>query len=102
MKNRKFRGDRLYKIARIVVIVLTIYFAFNAISAYSRLGRVREYPSECSNSKLEYTECLRLMYGTVNNVEEIVRTNAYIAVLLPTVFFGGMILYQYMFPKRKE
>lgn len=102
MKNRQFRGDRLYKLTKIVVILLTVYFAFNAISAYSRLDRVRQYRSECDNWKSDYTQCLRLMHGTVSNVEGIVRTNTYLAVGLPIVFFGGTILYQYLLPKRKS
>lgn len=102
MKNRQFRGDRLYKLARIIVVVLTIYFAFTAISAYSRLDSVREYPSECDNWETDYVECLRLMYGVENNVSRIVRTNTYLAVGLPVVFFGGTVLYQFLFPKRKS
>jgi len=104
MKNRTFRSDRLYKIASIVIILLTVYFAFNAFSSYSRLADVREYPSECNKEylKSDYTECLKLMHGTVNNVETNTRNYAYIALTLPLVFFGGTLLYKYTFPKKRK
>lgn len=104
MKNRTFHADRLYKLVSIVVILLTLFFSFNAIDTYTRLKNVREYPSECRKDywKSDYAECLILMQGAVDKVAEGVETNAYIAILLPISFFGGTSLYKYIFPKKNN
>ncbi len=104
MKNRTFRSDRLYKLASFVVILLTLYYSFNAIYAYTRLENVKKYPSECNKDywKSDYAECLVLMHGTVDNVAEEVGTNTFIAILLPASFFGGTLLYKFIFPAKKK
>lgn len=96
MKNRKFRGDRLYKIAKIVVVLLTIYFAFNAIDSYSGLGTAQMARESCAPNEY-YTQCLKNSLIILSNIENSIRNNTFIAILLPVVFFGGTALYQYLF-----
>jgi hypothetical protein len=100
MEKRKFRGDRLYKVAKIIVVLLTIYFAADIANAYFRKIRVEKAKDSCKDTG--YTECIRLNYMILSNIEDDIRKNTYVAIFLPLVFFGGKKLFEYIFPSSQK
>lgn len=107
MQNRKFRGDRLYKVAKIVVVLLTIYFVFNTIKLYYRLDRFQTLRDVCPYSTATsedkyYTECRSNNLIIIHNIENSIHNNVFMAILLPALFFGGAALYRYIFPLNRK
>lgn len=100
MKKRNFRGDRLYKVVRIIVVLLTVYFAINTTDAYFRKIRIEKAKDSCKDT--EYTECIRLNYMILSNIENDINRNAFVAIFLPVVFFGGKKLIEYIFPDKQK
>lgn len=102
-QDRKFRGDRLYKVAKIAVVLLTMYFAFNTINGYSRLSRIQMLRDSCPyatwlTEDKAYIECRSDNLIIIHNIENSIHYNKYLAILLPAIFFGGSALHRYLFP----
>lgn len=87
---------RANNILRWLIIILTVFFAFNAISAYTRLTRIANDKSMCA-STLDYYECVRLNDIIIGNIEEEIKVNIYLAIIPALAFFGGTILYKHLF-----
>lgn len=100
---RKFRGDRLYKIVKLLVNIITIfefligiYFVANFKSInnnYKKLGdacvaRATDYPS------------MNLCEYWYNKTFIMVISSFAIAIFLPIIFYGGGKLIGYLFPKK--
>ena len=95
MPKRKFSTGRLYKVVKTLVIVVSILAAFISIVSFYRLG-TSYYMDESGLFKnrltLQDERCFEFALFVCGAV----------AVGLPTIFFGGVWLYRYLFPEIKE
>ena len=110
MRNRKFRGDRLYKIIKIVVNVVIV--------ATLILGVIMSTNSE--KRTLHLLEENRKCLGQYSGNQEMINYTCYvyldmledyrmqeatywkIGIGLPILFYGGGALINYLFPKKNE
>jgi hypothetical protein len=111
--KRSFNAKRLYKFLGVLVVLLTLYFAFLSISMYYYAwghGDSMNYqvdfrdsnPNGCDYIKYgittHYNDC-HYVY-TITKAYNVNRFNLFltITILLPLIFFGGTWLYKYVFP----
>ncbi len=96
MSERKFRADKLYKLVRYLVIIITTISLLLAIGSFSRLTNLdcsKQYPP-IGNDYIHFDACLDEQTG----YRDALFNNIKIAILLPILFFGGTWLYKYLFP----
>ncbi len=105
---RNFSARRLYKLATLLVIVISIlsgivaYTNYRAVKHYSQ--RITRFYEEHPKGDLLYEHTYditiidRLQQGAIHRCELLIA----IAIGLPVVFFGGIGLYKYLFPIQKE
>lgn len=111
MKNRKLDSKRLYKVTRVLVVIITLIFvlklAFNDYYSEDRLRAAYQLElDKCSSiydpDTLGYKKCKpdadNIFYTTApTQWEDII-----LIVSLPALFFGGGWIYKYLFPTEKN
>lgn len=103
--KRKFNKKRLYKLAKLLVIitsvlsgalaVITLYMVFSGAAYKNWSYGCKDYPD---GSRLRH-ECVWLAVREEGKLYKQGEKSIIIAVVLPVVFFGGGFLYKYLFPK---
>ncbi len=113
MKNsigkRNFNGERLYKLTKWVVIVVSIIALFLAVSSYMDVVNnttlhswedyCKQHP-DISNDPLY--SCMATGLIQVDWIQNAMYKEFVIGIFLPLVFFGSTGLYKYLFPKKKN
>ena len=102
MKNREFRGDRVLKAAKIIVSAITIFTLF-----FGTFGLVR-FKETRQNYLNKFDQCGGSMavcgfwLDAISGEKETTFLYLKIGIGLPVFFYGGLYLYNYLFPKRHE
>ncbi len=116
MTDRKFRADKLYKLAIMVVILLTVFFG---IKAYLSFQSVNYYNSTMTQDFLkchkiwdpfgldpnqkQVSDCDNALYfQPLSQAKHDFNFSILIALVSPILFFGGTWLYKYLFPVKNE
>jgi len=105
--KRKFSARRLYKLAGLLVIVISI---LSGISAYLNYRTIEHYSQQIIKFDGEYPKKddesnLNLRLNTLNAQQEVQDRFLLLSVItigLPITFFGGTGLYRYLFTIQKE
>lgn len=106
MDKRKFNANRLYKLIKLLVIGIALLSG--VLGLFTMRGVQTNYTDErikksCSDYDIQYVnECELSYYRTKDSFIETIIKEFEIAIGLPLVFFGGVGLYRYIFPKAKE
>lgn len=108
MVQRKFSSSRLYRLAKIIVIGVSILCGLYAIWAYSQIGTnvmLHSWQNYCSNTHGfqtdSYWSCMGVGFEQINSVQILMYKTGMTAILLPVLFFGGGWLVRYLFPEKK-
>lgn len=100
--KRKLNISRLYRLTKwIVIIVSIISLTYGLLLSYE-LGSERllhTWEEICTNSKIQDPYCLSFGLQEINKIQYRMTSGLIIGILLPVIFFGGTILYKYLFPK---
>lgn len=101
--KRKFSARRLYKLVRLLVIVIAI---FSGIVAYINFRAVEYHAKEYDEAEKAKEPIRSDLKKQALLGEELANNNfskySVIAIGLPIIFFGGTGLYRYLFPIQKE
>ncbi len=105
MIKREFSKERLYKLTKRVVIIVTVVSVLLSIVNYYQIWKGDQDLRLCEQ-KYSYNLDARVKCGevpalTMRLAEENSNTLLTIALVLPIVFFGGERLYKYLFPEKK-
>jgi hypothetical protein len=105
--SRKFNTARAYKLAKKVVIGVTVItgllglYSLYMLESNSILHQWENYCSKHPDTK----ELLAVGYSCMSTAFQVIDENTNlmykslgIAIFLPTIFFGGTALYKYLFP----
>lgn len=104
MEKRHFRSDRLYKLLKLIVIAVSflslvsgIYMAlnYNTTSKY-----MTDMSQECLKNQPTALATCGVFYESLNNYNSSMFSSFLVAVLLPLCFFGGVFVFNLLFPKR--
>ncbi len=101
MKNRKFRGDRLIKIIKIIVnsvTVFTLFFGTMAVLNQSEIKRYKEEFWECTKKGGTMSSC-GIYLDMAAEEKKLTYLYLKIGFGLPIIFYGGLKFYNYIFPK---
>ena len=104
---REFRGDRLYRILKWVVIVVSVISLavaiFGLINYDETSATFSEEIGKCFNidDKIYQADCTRIWNGYLDGAYNQIHWSLIIAIGLPILFFGGTIIYNYLLPKKK-
>lgn len=95
--KRKFSFERLYKLAKTVVIIATVVFLLLAslFTYHFYFLAEKQYEDCVVNTGSSY--CL-IHFESGDKMVDVWT----LAILTPTVFFGGVKLFQYLFPRTEE
>ena len=116
MTKRKFNHKRLYKLGKIVTILLFIFCLFNFFNSLSKYLKTKK---DFFNADLQHEMCSKFAGGYQRSPEEyskctdiylkdyVISYNKFkkssiITILIPILFFGGTALYKYLFPYKKK
>jgi len=105
--KRQFRGDRLYRLINILVIAISFLCGLYAIWAYYQIESnsiLHTWQDYCNKNpysgpleKVGYT-CMQPGFQQINMITNLMFITGVIAIILPTVFYGGSKLISYLFP----
>ncbi len=101
MKKRRLDNKRLYRLAKIIVLIITSISAILAIYWLYLLESntlLHSWESFCTKSPT-YLDCMSLGMRQINNVQNMFDKASIVAIGLPIIFFGGTALFKYLFPK---
>ncbi len=93
--KRQFDGNRLYKLAKNLVIFITVAAILYVIYAYPIVSSTK-YLTDCDKYPINsagYTTCLHFAITVHDIYEENLDHAITTAILLPLLFFGGTALY---------
>lgn len=106
--KREFKPNRLYKLAKIIVVGISVtcgayaLWALQQIESNTILHSWEQYCEKQPDTK-EFLQigysCMGVGLEQINNISSLMYKTGAIAILLPTIFFGGVGLYRYLFPK---
>jgi len=102
--KRKFSSLKLYKFLKITAIIISILAAIIWLLNYSALIADRSFDlcNDYSNNIELYRLCLDNAFKKIHTYRNTSYISGAIAVLLPTLFFGGKKLYDYLYPETKK
>lgn len=106
MEKRKFNANRLYKLIKLLVIGIAILsgilglITFNGIQTNYTDNKISKYCSTYDKKFIE--ECKFSYYSTKWEFEGNIMKEFGLAFVLPLLFFGGVGLYRYLFPKANK
>ena len=109
--KRSFSHDRLYKLVKrlvIIVSVLTwIYIAliYTSLENDTSLNSWKYWEEFCSEYPIasdEHITCKITSYKFIDEAKNNMENALKIGILLPITFFGGTWLYRYLFPKNNQ
>lgn len=114
MEKRVFRGDRLYKVTKWIVNLITIFcLIVGGLGLYKLEGNTIIYLNDYGKCLSEIDEtfsqqsranlgdlCGNYLDLIIDNKKEIT-TLLVIGIILPILFYGGKKSFQYLFPKQK-
>lgn len=104
MDKREFRADKLYKLAKITVLIVTIILLWNTYTSYVSWRNVntRSEYSYCQGGDTDfYRRCYETIHHFYSQAYEQFKTLLTITIFLPAFFFGGTWFYKYIFPVKK-
>lgn len=109
--QRKLDTHRLYRLTKIVVIIVTILsIAIALLTNYQRFSYQFGYDEakysfqaaiDCSKNyskDADVNRCLDEETKPWRDTENLANNSALIAIFLPLIFFGGGWIYKYLFP----
>ena len=106
--KRRFDRLRLYKLIKIIVIVITIpslivgsYLFWDIVFEGAR-QRIYGSCDQYINDPLWFTSCRELVSKEYFEEIGLMKKSIVIGVTLPTIFFGGSFLYKHLFPKIED
>lgn len=111
---RKFSPKKLYKLAKILVIIIVVLSLFMAAASYNRINSNdftqminncnQLYPTRISDeTELSlWSGCHKSAYDVLQLQQEIFQNAVAVAVLLPLIFFGGTWFFKYIFPMKDK
>ncbi len=118
IENRKFSPQKLYKLARVVVIIICLgniglaYFFQNQVSYYSNKeikdleSCKKQYPTVGDADLKGWEFCITIDPNADQKSKQLSIDYEYdqikLAILLPLLFFGGAWIYKYIFPKGND
>ena len=104
--ERRFSGERLYKLAKRAVVIISLLAGIWSIYALYTIqtGSIwKQWKSYCSEDyqpkSRDYNDCMTTASFLEENLNKNLEKTLPVALLLPTIFFGGTWLYKYLFPK---
>lgn len=103
MSKQRLDKKRLYRLANILIILLTIYFLFKyrLDSVATNVGMDWNNPAFINCETLyprESQSRVNCMTKAIHDFNNKTSKDLLIILLLPTSFFGGTWLYRYLFP----
>jgi hypothetical protein len=105
---RKFDSGRLYKLIKGLVIVISVISLLLAINSYRQIGYVQKtYVKELDNCNKIYGNqdaimCLSSWNDYLRTFNNWMSTFFLVGIGLPIVFFGGCLVYKYVFPVKEK
>ena len=107
---REFNGRRFYNLCKIIVICVTLIMAFQAGWLFIDLKTNRtltNYQDYCAKHPDPpgidpYFSCMSEANQTISKMSEQSDSALRIAVILPVIFFGTTLLYEYLFPVKNR
>jgi len=108
MTKRKFSGKRLYRLSKRIVIIASVLSGILAAGSYysiqsnNLLYEYQEICSEYPKGSANHLDCMIVGFEAISDIQNIFYRAYIIAVILPTIFFGGTWLYRYLFPVQEE
>lgn len=106
--KRKFSHERLYKLTKKVVIIVSILTLAYGIYMYffgidNILNNWKAYCGDLyKEPSWEYHDCMEVGLGEVSKIYNYIEKAFTIGILLPSIFFGGTWLYRYLFPQNNQ
>lgn len=107
---RKFNSGRLYKVARTIIIILSvlgiIWFGYLKLNYENRVEEYGRNFTQCNinyfsdHLKREYV-CQKQYNEALYFYDNILTYSFCLGFILPIVFFGGAAIYKYIFPVKK-
>lgn len=105
MKNRKFRGDRLFKIVKVIVNIVMVFTLLFGIFGILRLEEMNlryfDKFDKCVSEGGTMNIC-GIYLDMMNDNERLTYLYLKIGLGLPIVFYGGLKLHNHLFPKTDE
>ena len=112
---RRFSGERLYKLLRVIVIILTImaillasylhnlYYGSDHFYANGTAQCYKLWPDWNTNdiAGKAFANCFSTVQSLQIGGQYAFDYTVCVAILLPLLFFGGTWLYKYLFPVKK-
>ncbi len=108
---RKFSPKKLYKLAKILVIIITFLAVSIAVTNYSRINS-NEFTKMVNECNKYYTllpsdftlrnSCIKTAYDVLELQQDNFTHAGAIAILLPLIFFGGTWFFKYIFPIKNQ
>jgi len=115
---RKFNSGRLYKLVKVIVITITILSIFGIYIGYQGKQNMysqfsyavdsckKMYPQASRNDIFGLNNCLdiapKVALKGMKQSEDLMYFSLSIAILLPLFFFGGRLVYKYIFPIKSK
>lgn len=101
-QKRKLDTQRLYRLITIAVLVVSAYGLYTAFINFLSLrnDHFQSLRNQCPDDG--YASCLQMWYRIEAETERQVRFGLELGVGLPTLFFGGTWVFNYLLPKRDE
>jgi len=120
--KRQFNSEKLYKLTRFFVIAITLicaYLVYTNNQNYNQtVNQFNKDSNDCTNqynsdlkndpkfANYSLNECYKFMPNADSVIEEIQQANmdkfGLTAILLPLIFFGGRLVFKYIFPVKKQ
>ena len=100
MTKRKFSGKRLYKVAKTLVLLISISFLIVGLirwSGFASQSTTLTQRWEACNNAIGSYDCPSYL-NQITTRENTIAILFAIGILLPIIFFGGTRLYKYIFP----
>lgn len=108
MPKRRFDTKRLYGLIRLIVIIVTVISGLIAVPNYINLEITNEtlkgWQETCDtdfNMGYEsWLTCVKAQNSQLDAMQNAMERTALLTIVLPTLFFGGTWLFNYLFPKK--
>ncbi len=108
---RKFDPSRLYKLLKIIVLLVFVVGALNSYGGFKEgkyyNDQFLKISEKCAKlPEYKSSDCW-MIEGAYDNLRESDRANQrainsmVVAILTPLLFFGTVFLYKFLFPKKK-
>lgn len=105
MAKRKFSGQRLYKLLKTVILIITIPCFFYGIYGLKNWTKIeKQYLDTCKEYIKDYpnnTSCT-FFYDKIDEVHRGYIRSLKVGILVPIIFFSSTWLYKYLFPENKQ